>query len=565
MKIAVIPARGGSKRIPRKNIRAFAGQPIISYSILAARAAALFDRIIVSTDDDEIAAVAREWGAETPFRRPPELSGDFVGTDDVVKHAIRWLHSAGQKVEFACCIYPTAPFIDSRHLRDGFELLQKSGKSYVFSVTSYGFPIQRSIRLNASGEIEPFDGRHFLTRSQDLEPYYHDAAQFYWGKSQAFLDDVVMFSGAASPLILPRYLVQDIDTQEDWERAEMMYESYVRSRPTVGAAGASGILITSAASKVPMLEAVRTAGRKIADSLTIVAGDTNAECVAAHFADRFWRMPPIRDLRVDELVDYCRDNGIRFIIPSRDGELDFFAASRETLERAGIAVMISGGDAVLSCRDKLRFAQTLRSSGFPAVETFARADEVRGGRIVVKERFGAGASGVQLDVDAETARRFGSHLEEPVYQRFLEGEEYSVDVYVDRSARCKGAIARRRNLVVDGESQVTTTERRPALEALCASAAETLGIRGHAVFQVIETPAKELHVIECNARFGGASTLSIAAGLDSFYWFLLEARGESLTQHPFLRSQTERRQIRYARDLVVDLAQPSTHEQMENP
>lgn len=228
MRVAVIPARGGSKRIPRKNIREFAGKPIMAYSILAARAATLFDRIIVSTDDSEIAAVAREWGAEVPFMRPEELSGDTTATNAVIKHAIRWLHGAGQDVQYVCCIYATAPFIDPRYLRDGFARLQDTDRSFVFSVTSYGFPIQRAVRINGSGGIEAFDERHFSTRSQDLEPYYHDAGQFYWGRTQSFLDDVVMFSPAALPLILPRFLVQDIDTEEDWERAELMYRAYMQ-------------------------------------------------------------------------------------------------------------------------------------------------------------------------------------------------------------------------------------------------------------------------------------------------------------------------------------------------
>jgi N-acylneuraminate cytidylyltransferase len=230
MKVAVIPARGGSKRIPRKNIRDFAGKPIMAHSILAARAASLFDRIIVSTDDGEIAAVARQWGAEAPFMRPEELSGDMTGTNAVIKHAIRWLQGGGQDVQYVCCIYATAPFLEPRYLREGFDRLQASAKSFVFSVTSYGFPIQRAVRINAAGGVEAFDERHFLTRSQDLEPYYHDAGQFYWGRTQAFLNDEVMFSPVALALILPRYLVQDMDTPEDWERAELMYQAYMQRR-----------------------------------------------------------------------------------------------------------------------------------------------------------------------------------------------------------------------------------------------------------------------------------------------------------------------------------------------
>jgi pseudaminic acid cytidylyltransferase len=232
MKVALIPARGGSKRIPRKNLRPFAGLPIIAHSIRAAHDARVFDRVIVSTDDDEIAAVAREHGAEVPFRRPPELSGDFVATNDVLRHAIEWLRAAGCDVQFLCCLYPTAPFVTPEFLREGLAKLEASHYSYCFSVTAYGFPIQRAVRITAEGAVEACEPQHFLTRSQDLEPRYHDAGQFYWGRAQAFVDGVVMFSPAALPLILPRFLVQDIDTEEDWERAELMYRAYLAQSGT---------------------------------------------------------------------------------------------------------------------------------------------------------------------------------------------------------------------------------------------------------------------------------------------------------------------------------------------
>lgn len=224
MRLAVIPARGGSKRIPRKNIRLFAGKPIIAYSIEAALSSSLFDRVIVSTDDPEIGDVAASYGAEVPFIRPPELSDDYAGTNAVVKHAIKWFEERSEVVDFACCIYATAPFVKSKYLIEGYEKLAASGKSYVFSVTTFPFPVQRAIRLNSAGEVEALYPEHIFTRSQDLVEAYHDAGQFYWGKAEAFLNDVVTFSPASLPVILPRYLVQDIDTLEDWRRAELMYE-----------------------------------------------------------------------------------------------------------------------------------------------------------------------------------------------------------------------------------------------------------------------------------------------------------------------------------------------------
>ena len=225
MKLAVIPARGGSKRIPRKNIREFCGKPIIAYSIEAALASDLFDRVIVSTDDDEIASVSREYGAETPFIRPAEIADDYTGTNAVVKHAIQWYQERSQSTSLACCIYATAPFIHVKYLREGHEKLINSDKSFAFSVTSFPFPIKRAIRINQQGGVEAFWPEHINTRSQDLEEAYHDAGQFYWGYPEAFLNDQITYSKVSFPVILPRYLVQDIDTNEDWRRAELMFEA----------------------------------------------------------------------------------------------------------------------------------------------------------------------------------------------------------------------------------------------------------------------------------------------------------------------------------------------------
>lgn len=225
MRVAVIPARGGSKRIPRKNIRLFAGKPIISYSISAALESGCFDRVIVSTDDPEIASVAREWGAETPFVRPAELSDDHAGTTPVISHAVACLAEQGVAPTQICCLYATAPFVLRDDLRQGLALLEETGCEFVFSVTSYPFPIQRAIRINTAGRVEMFDPSQFAIRSQDLEEAFHDAGQFYWGRADSWLQGRPVFSSASVPLLLPRHRVQDIDTPEDWVRAEWMYKA----------------------------------------------------------------------------------------------------------------------------------------------------------------------------------------------------------------------------------------------------------------------------------------------------------------------------------------------------
>lgn len=223
MKVAIIPARGGSKRISRKNIRPFAGKPIIGYSIEAATESGLFDRIIVSTDDTEIAAVAESFGAEVPFVRPQTLADDFACTGDVVKHCLLWLAEHGCPADYACCIYATAPFVTADDLRRGYQLLVEKGSDYAFSVTSFPFPIQRSVRINQAGYVEAIWPENIMARSQDLEEAFHDAGQFYWGRGAAFLNDVTIFSPASVPVVLPRHRVQDIDTLEDWRRAELMF------------------------------------------------------------------------------------------------------------------------------------------------------------------------------------------------------------------------------------------------------------------------------------------------------------------------------------------------------
>lgn len=225
MNIVIIPARGGSKRIPRKNIRNFCGKPMIAWSVEAALASGCFDRVIVSTDDPEIASVATEFGAEVPFLRPAELSDDFSGTLPVIAHAVDWLKSDGSNPKAVCCLYATAPFVQPTDLQAGLKVLQQQQADYAFSVTSYAFPIQRALRITDTGKVEMFNPEHFNTRSQDLEETWHDAGQFYWGLTEAWLARKAIFSHSAVPVLLPRHRVQDIDTPEDWLRAEWLFKA----------------------------------------------------------------------------------------------------------------------------------------------------------------------------------------------------------------------------------------------------------------------------------------------------------------------------------------------------
>lgn len=222
MNIAVIPARGGSKRIPGKNIKAFRGKPMIAWPVLVAKASGLFEHVIVSTDDAEIASVAKAWGAEVPFMRPAELSNDYAGTIEVVAHAVQWAWAQGWPLSAVCCIYATAPFVNAHDLERGLDLLESGHWQYAFTATEYAAPIFRSFHARPDGGLEMYFPEHFLTRSQDLPIALHDAGQFYWGRPSAWAEGKRIFDEHSTPVIIPRWRVQDIDTEDDWTRAEMM-------------------------------------------------------------------------------------------------------------------------------------------------------------------------------------------------------------------------------------------------------------------------------------------------------------------------------------------------------
>ena len=226
MNLCVIPARGGSKRIPRKNIREFRGKPMIAWSIASAQASRCFDQIIVSTDDAEIADVSRHWGAEVPFVRPVELADDFAGTTPVVAHAVQWHQAHGHELTAVCCLYATAPFVEPGDIKRGLDLLEQAADDrFVFTATSYASPVQRALCLDpATGEAHMLQPEHFSKRSQDLEAAYHDAGQFYWGRPQAWLSSDSLFE-FSKILLLPRWRVNDIDNLEDWTMAELLYEA----------------------------------------------------------------------------------------------------------------------------------------------------------------------------------------------------------------------------------------------------------------------------------------------------------------------------------------------------
>lgn len=224
MNVAVIPARGGSKRVPRKNVATFCGRPMIAWSIDAARASGCFDRILVSTDDSEIAGVAQALGVEVPFLRPGELADDFTGTVPVVQHAVEWLQDANVSPAAVCCLYATAPFVQPADLAAGLAALSKVDCEYAISVTRYAYPVQRALVRDVDGRLKMREPEHVSSRSQDLPDAFHDAAQFYWAQPETWLSGKPILTARIAPVELPRDRVQDIDTPEDWRRAEIVFE-----------------------------------------------------------------------------------------------------------------------------------------------------------------------------------------------------------------------------------------------------------------------------------------------------------------------------------------------------
>ena len=224
MNLCVIPARGGSKRIPGKNIKDFCGKPIIAYSIEAAMASGCFAKVVVSTDDDAIAEVALSLGAEVPFRRPPEISNDHASSGVVMSHAVGWFAERGETFEYVCMLYATAPFVGPDRLAEALGMLrERPDCSYCFTAVEFPAPIQRALRRDERGLAAMFQPENYEKRSQDLEPAFHDAGQFYWGRPEAWAENRPVFLEPALMYVMPRSHVEDIDTPDDWVRAERLF------------------------------------------------------------------------------------------------------------------------------------------------------------------------------------------------------------------------------------------------------------------------------------------------------------------------------------------------------
>ncbi|QNK58377.1 ATP-grasp domain-containing protein [Paenibacillus sp. PAMC21692] len=310
------------------------------------------------------------------------------------------------------------------------------------------------------------------------------------------------------------------------------------------------VLITSVSNKIPMINAVKAAMNRTEGYKKLFGADINKECIGQYFVDHFWPCPPLQGLSIYALTNFCRLNKIKIIYPTRDGELLYYAVHRRFLSEQGIEVMVSDKDAIELCLDKLLFYSQLSAFGYPVIPTYNSL--IQGIEFyVVKERYGAGSHSIGIGLDQHAALNHALKLQQPIFQPYIKGIEYSVDVYLSNEAAI-AAIVRERRLVVRGESQITCTVNNPVLETLCMEIAVRFNLKGHILFQIIVDEYGGHHIVECNARFGGASTLSLAVGLDSFYWFMQESVGAKHEELIYVRAPEEKMMIRHAEDWIYE-------------
>jgi carbamoyl-phosphate synthase large subunit len=329
------------------------------------------------------------------------------------------------------------------------------------------------------------------------------------------------------------------------------HEKAAKTRPRTTRPGTTSVLLSSVSAKVPLAIRFRRAMDEIGVDGRLWGADLDPLCVGRYFVDDFWRMAPLSELTPSDLKSFCREHSIRLIVPTRDGELLYFAAIRHEMESLGVSVLIAGEHAVKTCNDKVAFSRECDRAGIPAIPTFLSLEELRRSdrdskRIVVKERYGAGSRTIGIDLSFEEARQHAQSLQAPVYQPLCSGVEHSVDLYVDRRDRIIEVIPRCREVVRHGESVISTTVEAPSLVQWSIALAKHLQLRGHNVLQAF-VGGEDVQFIECNPRFGGASSLSIEAGLNSPRWSLAEALGEDV---PVVLGQYRRglRLVRYAAD-----------------
>lgn len=311
----------------------------------------------------------------------------------------------------------------------------------------------------------------------------------------------------------------------------------------------NNILISSASRKIPLARSIIEAKKRLANDSSLYAGDVDKTALAQFVCDGFIELPKTTEDNINNFLEIIEKHDIGLVVPTRDGELEFWSKNKNLFESRGTFVLVSENQAIATSVDKLAFSEFGKEKKYPIIPAWERP--MGSGPFVVKERYGAGSRSIGLNLQEEDARAHAQSLSHPIYQPFIEGREISVDAWLDCKHQVKGLVLRERNEVSNGESVITTTFRNPALESVCKELLESLPLRGPVVLQLIIDKTGLPHIIELNARFGGASTASIAAGLDIWYWTLLEMDGQNLDLIPFQRSEKEIRQIRMQQDIVL--------------
>lgn len=344
---------------------------------------------------------------------------------------------------------------------------------------------------------------------------------------------------------LPEYSLESaINEIVDFER--IRFSSQEKRGATTGNA-----LVTSASKKVPLIRAVQHAAKRIGGAIQVIAGDVNENALTKYVADQFWLMPRCIDEELEAIISGCLARSVRLVVPTRDGELLFWAKYKHRFAENGIEVLVSSTDSIERCFDKLKFSEFGLLHCLPVIPASEDIDSFQSKRYVVKERFGAGARDIGLDLTMSQAKAHAIKLQSPIYQPYIVGLEVSVDSWIDRAGGVKGIVMRSRDQVVSGESQVTTTFRDSGIQEIISKTLQAFSLYGPVVLQAIIDDDGRAHIIECNARFGGGSTASIAAGLDVFYWSLLQALGAQVDDCVFTRNSVEVRQVRVSQDLYI--------------
>ena len=310
------------------------------------------------------------------------------------------------------------------------------------------------------------------------------------------------------------------------------------------------ILVSSSGKKTSLIKSMKEACFRLDKNAKIFCGDCSSNAISAYLEDEFWLMPTTFEENLDNIIKGCVEREITAVLPTRDDELLFWARNVDRFSEIGINVIVSPPNVIETCIDKLEFSTFGIDLGLPFIPAYLSPDNsFLEGRIVVKERFGAGAKNIGIDLDYEHTIEHSKKLKTPIFQPYIKGVEISVDAWVDKNHSVKGVILRKRNIVADGESKVTTTFRDFAIEKQAQDILEVLGLQGPVVLQALITSNGKMEVIECNARFGGASTASIAAGLDSLYWSLLEVQNIDVNKYSFNRIPGELCKIRIESDI----------------